>query len=164
MCMYILTSLKCFGISAHAQSRFARAHSFSSLTSAAAQVLTMKVSSKSLSHFKLDSSYSLLSARDVSLLLVFFKALDVRGEMALDGIYITHLYISVSMIFHVFLMQFLDLQFYTFMHNATDLSKDMIYRVFDMLDVDHSGLLDFDEFYLLVCILIAVRVRDRDIV
>ena len=44
------------------------------------------------------------------------------------------------------------------MHSATDLSKDQIYRVFDMLDVDNSGLLDFDEFYLLVCILLAVRV------
>lgn len=43
------------------------------------------------------------------------------------------------------------------MHSATDLSKDQIYRVFDMLDVDNSGLLDFDEFYLLVCILLAVR-------
>ena len=29
---------------------------------------------------------------------------------------------------------------------------------YDMLDVDNSGLLDFDEFYLLVCILLAVRV------
>jgi hypothetical protein len=53
----------------------------------------------------------------------------------------------------------IDIQFYVFMHSATDLSKDQIYRVFDMLDVDNSGLLDFDEFYLLVCILLAVRVR-----
>ena len=44
------------------------------------------------------------------------------------------------------------------MRMVTDLSKDKIYAVFDMLDVDHSGLLDFDEFYLLICILIAVRV------
>lgn len=34
---------------------------------------------------KLDQTYSLLSARDVSVVLEFFKALDVRGEMALDG-------------------------------------------------------------------------------
>jgi hypothetical protein len=27
-----------------------------------------------------------------------------------------------------------------------------------MLDVDHSGLIDFDEFYVLICILLAVRV------
>ena len=44
------------------------------------------------------------------------------------------------------------------MRSATDLSREKIYGVFDVLDVDHSGLLDFDEFYLLVCILIAVRV------
>lgn len=44
------------------------------------------------------------------------------------------------------------------MRSVTNLSKDKIYSVFDMLDVDHSGLLDFDEFYLLVCILISVRV------
>lgn len=44
------------------------------------------------------------------------------------------------------------------MQNVTDLSKTKIYRVFDMLDVDNSGLIDFDEFYVLVCILLAVRV------
>ena len=37
-----------------------------------------------------------------------------------------------------------------------------------MLDVDNSGMLDFDEFYLLMCILLAVRVSmvslDRSIV
>lgn len=51
-----------------------------------------------------------------------------------------------------------DIQFFSFMRSVTNLSKDKIYSVFDMLDVDHSGLLDFDEFYLLVCILISVRV------
>ena len=30
--------------------------------------------------------------------------------------------------------------------------------MFDMLDVDGSGGLEFDEFYLLMCILIAVKV------
>ena len=44
------------------------------------------------------------------------------------------------------------------MHSVTDLSKNQIYKVFDMLDVDKSGLLDFDEFYLLICILLAIRV------
>ena len=45
----------------------------------------MKVTCKVLSHIKLDQSYSLLSARDVSVVLELFKAMDVRGEMALDG-------------------------------------------------------------------------------
>ncbi len=44
------------------------------------------------------------------------------------------------------------------MQVTTDLSKSKIYRVFDMLDVDRSGMIDFDEFYLLLCILLAVRV------
>lgn len=54
-----------------------------------------------------------------------------------------------------------DIQFLVFMKTVTDLSNHKIYSVFDMLDVDHSGLLDFDEFYLLVCILIAVRVSNH---
>ena len=44
------------------------------------------------------------------------------------------------------------------MHAFTDLSKSNIYNVFDMLDVDGSGTIDFDEFYLLMCILIAIKV------
>lgn len=56
-----------------------------------------------------------------------------------------------------------DIQFLVFMRVVTDLSKDKIYAVFDMLDVDHSGLLDFDEFYLLICILIAVRVSSTQL-
>ena len=47
----------------------------------------MKVNCKFLSNMKLDKTYSLLSARDVRVVLEFFKALDVRGEMALDGKY-----------------------------------------------------------------------------
>ncbi len=57
----------------------------------------------------------------------------------------------------------LDVQFVAFMQLATDLSKTKIYRVFDMLDVDHSGLIDFDEFYILICVLLAVRVRVREL-
>jgi hypothetical protein len=45
----------------------------------------MKISSKFMSYFKLDQSYSLLNCRNVSVLLEFFRALDVRDIMALDG-------------------------------------------------------------------------------
>lgn len=45
----------------------------------------MKVHSKFLSYLHLDESYSLLSGRNVNMVLEFFKMLDVRGEMALDG-------------------------------------------------------------------------------
>lgn len=46
---------------------------------------TMRISSRFLRYFKLDHSYSLLNCRNVSVLLEFFRALDVRGMMALDG-------------------------------------------------------------------------------
>ncbi len=45
----------------------------------------MKFRSNLLNSLTLDPSYSLLSAKQVALLLEFFKALDFRGEMALDG-------------------------------------------------------------------------------
>ena len=57
-----------------------------------------------------------------------------------------------------------DIQFYCFMRSVTDLKKGQIYKVFDMLDVDRSGLLDFDEFYLLICILVAIRVGASEFV
>lgn len=47
------------------------------------------------------------------------------------------------------------------MQNTTDLNKSQIYRLFDMLDVDHSGFIDFDEFYVLICILLSVRVSQQ---
>ena len=45
----------------------------------------MKISSKFLSYFKLDQSYSLLNCRNVNVLMEFFRAQDVRETMALDG-------------------------------------------------------------------------------
>jgi Ca2+-binding EF-hand superfamily protein len=54
-----------------------------------------------------------------------------------------------------------DVQFWAFMQVSTDLNKNQIYKVFDMLDVDGSGSIDFDEFYLLICILIAVQDREE---
>lgn len=72
--------------------------------------------------------------RNVRIILELFRLIDVHREMALN-----------------------DLQFCAFMKTATDLSTNQIYKVFDMLDVDGSGSMDFDEFYLLICILIAVQ-------
>lgn len=45
----------------------------------------MKVTSRCLSHLRLDQTYCLLNARGVSVVLELFKAIDIRGEMALDG-------------------------------------------------------------------------------
>ena len=117
----------------------------------------MKVKSKCLSHLRLDQTYCLLDARGVAVVLELFKAIDIRGEMALDG---TSLLISPPPSPSTTSSSGVctDIQFLVFLKAVTDLSKDKIYAVFDMLDVDHSGLVDFDEFYLLICILIAVRV------
>ena len=35
-----------------------------------------------------------------------------------------------------------------------------IYKVFDLFDVNHSGDIDLNEFYLLTCMLIAIKVLD----
>jgi len=55
---------------------------------------------------------------------------------------------------------YLDIQFYHVIHHMTDLKPKEIYDVFDMLDTDGSGIIDFDEFYLLFCILVAHKVGE----
>ena len=66
--------------------------------------------------------------------LELFRLIDVHDKMALN-----------------------DVQFCAFMKTATDLNTDQIFKVFDKLDVDRSGAMDFDEFYLLISIFIAVQ-------
>ncbi|EDO46223.1 predicted protein, partial [Nematostella vectensis] len=98
----------------------------------------MKVLLQSLRYMHLDKNYCLLSGKNARIILELFRLLDVHDEMALN-----------------------DIQFWSFMRSATDLSKSEIYTVFDMLDVDCSGSIDFDEFYLLFCILIAVKDKEE---
>eukprot|EP00003_Mantamonas_plastica_P031316 TRINITY_DN809_c0_g1_i5.p1 TRINITY_DN809_c0_g1~~TRINITY_DN809_c0_g1_i5.p1 ORF type:complete len:320 (+),score=95.43 TRINITY_DN809_c0_g1_i5:95-961(+) len=94
----------------------------------------MRVTSKFLKRFHLDPRYSLLTGRNLQLLREFFTLLDVRGIEGLD-----------------------DLQFLALLQEITDLTERSIYTVFDMFDVDNSGSIEFDEFYLLCCMLIAVK-------
>ncbi|XP_044182048.1 EF-hand calcium-binding domain-containing protein 9-like [Acropora millepora] len=94
----------------------------------------MKIRSQILKYMHLDRTYCLLTGRNVRIILVLFRLIDVHDEMALN-----------------------DVKFCAFMKTATDLNTNQIYKVFDMLDVDGSGAMDFDEFYLLICILIAVQ-------
>ena len=81
-----------------------------------------------------DCCFGYSAGRNVRIILELFRLIDVHDEMALN-----------------------DVQFCAFMKTATDLNTNQIYKVFDMLDVDGSGAMDFDEFYLLICILIAVQ-------
>lgn len=98
----------------------------------------MKVFSKLLQHVHLDKNYSLLSGRNLKVIYDLFMMLDMHGDNALN-----------------------DVQFCAFLKSITDLTTTQIYKVFDMLDVDGSGSIDFNEFYLLICIVIAVQDREE---
>nr|XP_030685805.1 EF-hand calcium-binding domain-containing protein 9 isoform X3 [Globicephala melas] len=49
----------------------------------------------------------------------------------------------------------LDVLFYHFLHHVTDLKRNQITIVFNMLDWNAVGEIGFDQFYMLVCILLA---------
>uniref|UniRef100_A0A8C8ZVL2 EF-hand calcium binding domain 9 n=1 Tax=Prolemur simus TaxID=1328070 RepID=A0A8C8ZVL2_PROSS len=80
----------------------------------------------------LDKVYCLLSVRNVKVLVEYFHLLDVHGKNTLN-----------------------DVLFYHFLHHVTDLKKKQIKIVFDMLDWNAVGEIGFDQFYILVCILLA---------
>eukprot|EP00898_Chlorokybus_atmophyticus_P005822 jgi/Chlat1/6240/Chrsp44S05848 len=94
----------------------------------------MKVTSPFLIRLHLDKTHQLLNGRSFQMLRMYFKALDVRDHDRMD-----------------------DIAFLAFMRASTDLSTARIYSVFEMFDVDASGYLDFDEFYLLCCMLISIK-------
>ena len=94
----------------------------------------MKVKSNILNFMNLDREYSLLSGRNACIIHTYFNLLDVHETGALN-----------------------DIQFYVFMKTVTDLNKAEVYRVFDMLDVDGSSSIEYNEFYLMVCILVSIK-------
>ncbi|XP_074866039.1 EF-hand calcium-binding domain-containing protein 9 [Carettochelys insculpta] len=85
-----------------------------------------------LQFLDLDKIYCLLSVRNARALAEYFQLLDVHKKNTLN-----------------------DLQVYHFLHHVTDLTKQQIMLVFDLLDWNATGELGFDEFYMLVCILMA---------
>ncbi|XP_004836437.1 EF-hand calcium-binding domain-containing protein 9 [Heterocephalus glaber] len=80
----------------------------------------------------LDKIYCLLSFRNVKALLEYFRLLDVHRKNTLN-----------------------DVLFYHFLHYVTNLKSRQIRMVFDMLDWNAVGEIGFEEFYLLVCILLS---------
>ncbi|XP_032995832.1 EF-hand calcium-binding domain-containing protein 9 [Lacerta agilis] len=93
----------------------------------------MKLKPQCFLHFLcLDKIYCLLSVRNARALAAYFQLLDVHKNNSLN-----------------------DLQFYHFLHYVTDLSKAQIMLVFDLLDWDGTGEIGFDEFYMLVCIIMS---------
>ncbi|KAK2144246.1 hypothetical protein LSH36_775g00040 [Paralvinella palmiformis] len=94
----------------------------------------MQVKSLFLQHFHLDQTYYLMSGRCARLLNEYFNALDVHNKSGLN-----------------------DIQFSNLMKVITDLTQTEILFLFELFDLDASGILEFGEFYLMVCILIATK-------
>ncbi|KAM9129125.1 EF-hand calcium-binding domain-containing protein 9 [Pangshura tecta] len=80
----------------------------------------------------LDKIHCLLSVRNARALAEYFQLLDVHKKNTLN-----------------------DLQLYHFLRYVTDLTKKQIMLVFDLLDWNATGEIGFDEFYMLVCILMS---------
>ncbi|XP_025978379.1 EF-hand calcium-binding domain-containing protein 9 [Dromaius novaehollandiae] len=85
-----------------------------------------------LQYLYLDEVYCLLSVRNAKALTDYFQLLDVHKKNALN-----------------------NLQFYCFLHYVTDLKKQHIMLLFDLMDQNATGEIGFDEFYMLVCLLLA---------
>ena len=88
-----------------------------------------------LEHLHLDHTYALLTARAVLFLQTFYSYIDVTGQGCLD-----------------------DVAFLAFMQNTTTLSDEDIQRIFSIFDTDGSGSIEFDEFYLLTAMMVAIKV------
>lgn len=50
-----------------------------------------------------------------------------------------------------------DVQFFAFLSSCTDLKSTQIEKICALFDLDGSGSCEFDEFFLLVCILVAKK-------
>ncbi|XP_002710249.2 EF-hand calcium-binding domain-containing protein 9 [Oryctolagus cuniculus] len=80
----------------------------------------------------LDKIYCLLSVRNVKTLVEYFHLLDAHHNNTLN-----------------------DVLFYHFLKHVTNLRGTQIKIVFDMLDWNAVGEIGFDQFYVLVCILLS---------
>ncbi|XP_066199811.1 EF-hand calcium-binding domain-containing protein 9 [Saccopteryx leptura] len=80
----------------------------------------------------LDKQYCLLSVRNVNALLQYFHLLDVHNNNTLN-----------------------DVLFYHFLRHVTNWNRKQIMSVFDLLDWETMGEIGFEEFYMLVCMLLA---------
>ena len=96
--------------------------------------LNRSLKSDILEQMHLDRSYSLLTARNTSILYEYFKMLDFRDNGKLDDVQFTH-----------------------WMEEVSKFSRSQIETIYGMLDADNNGYFEFEQFYLIVCILIALK-------
>ena len=83
----------------------------------------------------LDRSYSLLTVRNCNLVYQYFKFLDIHDQHRLN-----------------------DIQFKSLMSIIVDgWTKAEFTKVYEMLDYNNKGYIEFSEFYLIFCILVALK-------
>ncbi|XP_006978938.1 EF-hand calcium-binding domain-containing protein 9 [Peromyscus maniculatus bairdii] len=80
----------------------------------------------------LDKIYCLLSLRNVKALMEYFHLLDAHRRNTLN-----------------------DVLFFHFLHHVTNMKITQIKMIFDMLDWTAVGEIGFDQFYVLVCIVLS---------
>ncbi|OBS59768.1 hypothetical protein A6R68_09108, partial [Neotoma lepida] len=80
----------------------------------------------------LDKVYCLLSLRNVKALMEYFHLLDAHRRNTLN-----------------------DVLFFHFLHHVTNMKTTQIKMLFDMLDWTAVGEIGFDQFYVLVCIVLS---------
>ncbi|XP_041917681.1 EF-hand calcium-binding domain-containing protein 9-like [Alosa sapidissima] len=85
-----------------------------------------------LCYLDFNSVYCLLSLRNTKILVEYFNILDVHNTNTLN-----------------------DVQFAHFMREVTTFGEKEIMMTFDMLDRNGSGAIGFQQFYMLVCILLS---------
>eukprot|EP00834_Sanchytrium_tribonematis_P000452 NODE_8_length_66115_cov_0.981823.p37 type:complete len:201 gc:universal NODE_8_length_66115_cov_0.981823:54236-53634(-) len=95
---------------------------------------SMKITSTFLQRMKIIPSFCVLSAENACAVLDIFNLLDFNNKDGLD-----------------------DIQFCSFLLECTDLSPDQASHIFDIFDLDKSGMVEFNEFYVLVCIMVATQ-------
>jgi Ca2+-binding EF-hand superfamily protein len=82
----------------------------------------------------IDPKYGLLNARSAFLIYHAFQMLDFLEQGYLD-----------------------DIQFTVFLTTVTSLSDTQSYKIFDLFDMDGSGSVEYEEFFLLITILVAIK-------
>ncbi|XP_040604361.1 EF-hand calcium-binding domain-containing protein 9 [Mesocricetus auratus] len=87
----------------------------------------------------LDKIYCLLSLRNVKALMEYFHLLDAHRRNTLN-----------------------DVLFFHFLHHVTNLKVPQIKMIFEMLDWTAVGEIGFDQFYVLVCIVLSHQNRLKD--